>query len=149
MTTEKRTATLPCPLLLARPGRGGGAARQHELLLGRQLEHIPDQQIRVVLCVALDTRRQRPAKDPVVPFLAEEARGHGCAGDNAGRIEDPAERPGRLQPLARKQEVRRRGVFVVRRVASGVALQAWCRRAGEELPRYGAFGVGQWLKLGR
>src|SRR3989454_11723412 len=101
MTPEKRTATLPCPLLLARPGRGGGAARQHEVLLGCQLGHIPDQQIRVVLCVALDTRRQRAAKDSMAPFLAEEARGHGCAGGNAGRWADPTVRRGKPAPSAR------------------------------------------------
>ena len=82
----------------------------------------------------LDERDQVP--DVLVAQVRRRPpRGHRRARADHGRIEQPAFRPSRFQPLRREQEIRRGGEAVVTRVARGVALQAGRGAAGEQSAR--------------
>src|ERR1700676_1284907 len=116
------------------------AARRttHEgsLLLRSQLEHIANQQIRMIPRVPLEACRQRARKYPVIPFTLEQARRQWRSRNDERRVGNPSFGPGRLQTVFRVQEVWSDCTFIVRGVTGCVALQARCSRAGKQLPRH-------------
>ena len=96
--------------------------RNAPLLPGRELEDVVHQQFAVVLIVALERRRCRARKYPMVVLPLEEPGGHRGTRADGLRIKNPAFDPIRLQTLLCEQEVGRGGDLVVLRIAGGVTL---------------------------
>src|SRR5260370_27442077 len=68
----------------------------------------------------------------MVVLALEQTGGHRYARTDGLWINDPAFNPVRLQAFARQKKIGCRGIAIMRRIAGRVALQAWCRGAGEQ-----------------
>src|SRR5438270_5375798 len=132
----------------ARRGRAGRHGRAGAgLLFGRQRQEVADEQSRVVFVVVVGRGRERAVEDPALALVLEQLRGHGRAGHDALRVEQPAESPVGLQARAGLQEVGRGRRLVVRRVARHVALQTGRGLRREQSARQVALALRQRLKL--
>src|SRR5271155_921963 len=115
------------------------------LLFPRELEDIFDQELRVILVVALERSRRRARENPVIIFALEQAGRHGRARADRLRVDNPALDPVGFQAASGLQEVGRSRGAVVRWIAGGVALQARRGGAAEEAARQGGFlGCQNW-----
>src|SRR2546429_5051397 len=86
----------------------------------------------MVLIIALERRRSRAGKNPMIVLAFEQARRHGRARADGLRIEHPLLHPIGLQAAASLEEIRCGGDAVVRGISGGMALEARRSRAAKE-----------------
>src|SRR5205823_1255514 len=89
----------------------------------RELEHIADQQIRMVFWIIVETRRGGTRKHEPSSLLAEQAGWHGGPGTHHRGVQHPAPRPARLETLLRYRKIRSGGAGVVLGVSRSMTLQ--------------------------
>src|SRR5580692_2944958 len=114
------------------PHRGADAP----LFLGRELEDVVHQELRLILVVALERRRSRPRENPVIIFAPKKPRRHGRTWTDRLGIDNPPFYPIRLQTALGLEEIRRRSRAIMRGIASGVAFQTRSGRTTEEAARH-------------
>src|ERR1700676_5576389 len=98
------------------------------LLFRSEVENIIHEQLGVILIVTLERGRRRTGEHPMVVLALKQTGGHRGARTDGLRINDPAFNPVRLQAIVRQKKIGCRGIFVMRRIAGRVTLQA--RRRG-------------------
>src|ERR1019366_5604938 len=79
----------------------------------RELEHVADQQIRVVLGISVEPGRRGPGEDVARALQPEQAARHGRPRTHQRRVEHPPPGPARLEALPDHGEVGSRGASPV------------------------------------
>ena len=129
--------------------RSRRCSQQPSLFIRRHQEHITHEKSRVVIVIISNIRRRiGHIYEPLVAFLLKQSSGHRCTGTNLRRVEQPTERPIRLQTLTRQKKIRRNRSGVMCGLARDVTLQARSSRRGENVSRNRLLSLSQrqhWL----